>query len=82
VLSLLGFNLGVEIGQIVIICAAFPALFLLRTRPVYRPLLRYASVTMIAIAAFWFVERAFDVPLTRYARQAPAYVYHQLFASL
>jgi hypothetical protein len=57
-LSLLGFNLGVEAGQIAIICLIFPALFLLRTRPAYTPMLRYASLLLIAIAGFWFVERA------------------------
>lgn len=69
-LSLLGFNLGVEVGQVAIICAVFPAFFLLRARPVYRPMLRYASIAMILIAAFWFVERAFDLPLTRQAQPA------------
>jgi hypothetical protein len=81
-LSLLGFNLGVEIGQVAIVAAIFPALFLVRTHPVYRPALRYASMALIAVALFWFAERASDVPLTRYLVRAPAYVYRQLMASI
>lgn len=80
VLSLLGFNLGVEIGQIAIIVVIFPLLFLLRTRPVYLPVLRYASVLLIAVAAFWFIERSFDLPLTDYAFRAPGYLYRRLLA--
>jgi hypothetical protein len=81
-LSLLGFNLGVEIGQIAIICLMFPVLFLLRTRPAYRPALRYASMVLIAIATFWFIERLFDVPLTDYALQAPGHMYRRLLAAV
>jgi hypothetical protein len=79
-LSLLGFNLGVEVGQIAIICLVFPVLFLLRARPVYTPILRYSSVLLIAIAGFWVAERLLDVPLSRYAVKAPAYVYRQLMS--
>lgn len=80
-LSLLGFNLGVELGQLAIISAVFPVLYLLRTRRVYLPVLRYGSAMLIAIAFVWFVERAFDVPLTAYARRAPAYVYHHFLTN-
>jgi hypothetical protein len=66
-LSLLGFNVGVELGQVAVIGVIFPVLYLLRTHAVYRPLVRYASVGMIMIALVWFVERAFEVPLTGYA---------------
>ena len=82
VLSLLGFNLGVEIGQIAIICVIFPVLFLLRTQPVYRPILRYGSVALVGIAAFWFVERAFDLPLSDYALRAPGYLVRRLLATV
>ncbi|NNF03811.1 MAG: HupE/UreJ family protein [Rhodothermales bacterium] len=59
-LTLLGFNLGVEIGQVIIIAAVFPLLYMIRKWSMYRPLvLRAGSVALIAIAMFWFVERAF-----------------------
>lgn len=78
VLSLLGFNVGVELGQIAVICAIFPVLYVLRSYSVYRPLMRYASAAMIFIALVWFVERAFEVPLTSLARDASAAVYRSV----
>lgn len=65
VLSLLGFNIGVELGQVAIICVAFPVLFLLRKTPLYRWILRLGSWFLIAVALLWMFERMFDfnVPL-------------------
>ncbi|HUF09114.1 MAG TPA: carboxypeptidase-like regulatory domain-containing protein [Rhodothermales bacterium] len=64
VLTLLGFNLGVEIGQIIVIGVVFPVLFLIRRRSWYTPaVLRFGSACLIAIALFWFVERAFAPPV-------------------
>lgn len=60
-LSLLGFNLGVEVGQILIICLIFPILFLLRTSAAYPKILIYGSGLLILIALYWFVERSFEV---------------------
>ena len=60
--GLLGFNIGVEIGQIAIIAAVFPILFLLRKTFIYRPVvLQLGSVALIAIALFWFAERSMHV---------------------
>jgi len=63
VLTLLGFNIGVEIGQIAIICVVFPILFVLRKSGLYRWILRGGSLLLIAIAVYWFIERVFDVDL-------------------
>ncbi|MFK5972009.1 MAG: HupE/UreJ family protein [Flavobacteriaceae bacterium] len=60
-LSLLGFNVGVEIGQLVIILIIFPFLFLLRKRTFYPKLLVYGSVLLIIVSLYWFIERALDV---------------------
>ena len=58
--SLLGFNVGVEIGQLAIIAVAFPVLFVFRKMTFYRKLLLPVGSAAIAIvAAVWFVERAF-----------------------
>ena len=63
-LTLLGFNVGVEIGQVAIIALLFPVLFLLRKRSWYtRAVLQVGSVLLIAIALFWFVERVFNPAL-------------------
>ena len=60
-ISLFGFNIGVEIGQILIVCAIFPILFFLRGKPVYSKILIYGSVFLILASIYWFVERFFDV---------------------
>ncbi|MEL6961225.1 MAG: HupE/UreJ family protein [Pseudomonadota bacterium] len=60
--ALSGFNIGVEIGQLIVVMAAFPLLYLIRRLPVYKPVvLQAGSVAMIAVAGLWFVERTFDV---------------------
>ena len=79
-LSLLGFNVGVELGQMAIICAVFPVLFLLRTRPAFGPILRYGSAMLIVMACIWFVERAFQLPVSQLARGAPRFLYRLLIA--
>jgi hypothetical protein len=63
-ISLLAFNLGVEIGQIVIVTVAFPVLFMMRRLGLYRRLaLPAAAVVMILISGAWIVERAFDIDI-------------------
>ena len=60
--ALAGFNIGVELGQILIILVVFPVLFMLREWSLYRPLiLRFGSAGLILVAAFWFVERTYDL---------------------
>jgi hypothetical protein len=61
VLSLLGFNIGVELGQLAIICAVFPILFLLRQTRLYPWIMRVGSSGLIVLALIWLYERAFDV---------------------
>ena len=62
--SLFGFNVGVELGQLLIICAVFPVLFLLRKTKFYRWLIIIGSVLLIIIALYWTVERLFEVDIT------------------
>lgn len=57
---LIGFNVGVELGQLAIVLAVFPILFLLRKQPFYFPVIQVGgSAVLIVIAGIWFVERAF-----------------------
>lgn len=63
-LSLLAFNLGVELGQVAIVIVLFPLLFLARRWPIYRKVvLPVAAVSMILVASVWVIERAFDVDI-------------------
>ena len=62
-LSLFGFNLGVELGQVAIICLIFPLLYFLRRSKAYPKIMLYGSIFLIAIAIYWFVERSLGIDL-------------------
>ncbi|MCA9140328.1 MAG: HupE/UreJ family protein [Planctomycetales bacterium] len=57
---LIGFNIGVELGQLVIVAMVFPIIFLLRRQGAYqRIVLALGSGIISTVAGYWFVERAF-----------------------
>ena len=59
--SLLGFNVGVELGQLCIVALFLPLAFVLRGTWFYRRLLTGGSTVIALVAVVWFIERAFDV---------------------
>ncbi|MDJ0954420.1 MAG: HupE/UreJ family protein [Acidimicrobiia bacterium] len=61
--SLLGRNVGIEIGQVVVILLLFPALYLLRRTDVYAPFLTASSVALAVVALGWMAERLLEVDL-------------------
>ncbi len=63
-LALIGFNVGVELGQLAIVAAFLPLAYALRQTPLYRTGLRVGgSLLIAALALAWFIERAFDLRL-------------------
>jgi hypothetical protein len=65
-LSLLSFNLGVEVGQACIVALIFPVLHVLArssVRGYHAAVVRVGSVVILAFGLFWLVERASGVPL-------------------
>jgi len=67
-LSRLAFNVGIELGQVVIVAVLLPLFFLVRRWTLYRRVvLPVAAVVMILVSMIWVVERAFglDFRLTR-----------------
>jgi hydrogenase/urease accessory protein HupE len=62
--SLVSFNVGVEIGQLVIVMAAAGALaFAARNRPTATArVVKWGSIAVILAGAYWFVERLFFSP--------------------
>ncbi len=62
-ISLVGRNVGIEIGQAIVILMTFPALHLLRRTRFYRPVFVTASLALAAVALLWAVERVFEVDL-------------------
>jgi hydrogenase/urease accessory protein HupE len=58
---LFGFNVGVEVGQLAIVCALYPVLAWLRRGERHRRVVRVASLGILVVGSYWFVERAFGV---------------------
>jgi hypothetical protein len=62
--AVLGFNVGVEAGQLAIVSAFLPVAFALRTSWVYpRVVLAGGSCAIVLVAALWLIERAFALKL-------------------
>ena len=63
-LALVGFNLGVEIGQLAIVAGFLPLAYLFRRHWFYRrAIVQLGSGLIILIALIWFIERAFNMRL-------------------
>jgi hypothetical protein len=60
-LSIFGFNLGVEVGQLAIILLVFPILYILRKTSLYPKIRVFGSIILILFSLYWFIERAFNV---------------------
>ena len=55
----IGFNIGVELGQVAIVAVLFPILFVLRKSSLYQPwVLKGVSAVLIVISGWWFAQRA------------------------
>ena len=78
-ISLLGRNIGIEIGQAVVVLVLFPALFLLRRVVVYRPLFVALSIVLSLVAIGWAIERALEVDLSVDSLVDPVFVYPRIF---
>ncbi|MDB5764922.1 MAG: HupE/UreJ family protein [Herminiimonas sp.] len=62
ILALVGFNLGVEAGQLAIVAVFLPIAFSLRHTWLYRRIiLLCGSLVIAALAMIWLIERAFDL---------------------
>ena len=63
-LSLVGFNLGVEFGQIALVALFLPLAYFARSTFFYRRIVLAAgSALIVLIALLWLIERAFDLKL-------------------
>lgn len=60
--SLAGRNVGIEIGQLVVVLLVFPALFLLRLTKAYMPIFRVACGLLAVAGIGWMLERLFGFP--------------------
>ena len=65
VLSLLGFNLGVELGQLAAVALYFVLAYGIRSTDLYRKaLLSGGSAAIGLIATAWMIERALDLKVS------------------
>ena len=63
-LALVGFNVGVEIGQLTIVALFLPVAYALRKTWFYRKMVfTVGSMFIIFVASVWLVERAFNLQL-------------------
>ncbi len=66
VIALVGFNIGVELGQLVIVIVFLPLAYALRHTAFYRRgVMVGGSVVIALLAGVWLVERAFEVKLLK-----------------
>jgi hypothetical protein len=62
--TVVGFNLGVEVGQLAIVSVFLPIAYALRASWVYpRFVVAGGSCAIVLLAALWLVERAFAVKI-------------------
>jgi len=62
--SIVGFNLGVETGQLAIVAIFLPTAYALRASWIYqRVTLAFGSSLIVFIASVWLIERAFNLKL-------------------
>ncbi len=60
VASLLAFNIGVEIGQLMVLIAAAALVWFIRNKSWYRQRIQVPASMLIAVVGlFWFIERVF-----------------------
>jgi hypothetical protein len=63
-LSLAGFNIGVEIGQLTVVLLFVPVIFLIRKKSFYRPVFLVGGSSIIAlVASVWLLSRIFGFGL-------------------
>jgi hypothetical protein len=62
--SLLGFNLGVETGQLLLVLMFLPLAYQLSQFRFYKPVvLKTCSLAIASMATLWFLERGFDIAI-------------------
>lgn len=60
VLSMLSFNIGIEVVQLILVLLVLPLLIYIHKVSIGQQILRYGSILIILIGGFWFFERLFS----------------------
>ena len=56
--ALVGFNIGVELGQLAVLVVVWPMLLVLRAKVGEEAVVRWSSAVAVGLGVFWFVSRA------------------------
>ena len=59
--SLFAFNIGIEIGQLIIISFALPLILLFRKKPWYPKVIKVFAIIIALLALYWVIQRIFFV---------------------
>jgi HupE / UreJ protein len=62
ILSILGFNVGIELMQLLIILLVFPLLILVSKTKFYKPIRQIGAILMMVLALAWMAERIQEKP--------------------
>jgi hypothetical protein len=57
--SLFAFNVGIELGQLVILAVVLPPIYYFRNRPWYPKAIKLIAAIISAIALVWLIQRVF-----------------------
>lgn len=57
--SLLGFNIGIEVGQLLIVLVAIPLLFLTKNKPWHDRMVQVIAIIIALLGTFWAIQRIF-----------------------
>jgi hypothetical protein len=57
--SLIGFNIGIEVGQLLIVLVALPLLFLTKNKSWHERMVQVIAVIIALLGIFWAVQRTF-----------------------
>jgi ABC-type uncharacterized transport system permease subunit len=53
------FNLGVEVGQLLVVAITLPLLWVLARGALHRAVVRVASLAILVVGVLWLYQRAF-----------------------
>jgi hypothetical protein len=57
--SLAGFNIGIELGQLIILALVLPLIYYFKDKIWYAKAIKVPAVAIISVSLFWFIERIF-----------------------
>jgi hypothetical protein len=66
-LALVGFNIGVELGQLTIVLIILPVLYIFRAQHFYKPVFVQSSSYLLAgVGVIWLFERITNTTITNF----------------